>query len=67
MFDQNMNFDFDNNVTGNNNVVDNDMNIDINMVNNGYPSPINEAVQDLYNWYHDNVSLIDKQLLLKDK
>ena len=46
MFDQNMNFDFDNNVTGNNNVVDNDMNIDINMVNNGYPSPINEAVQE---------------------
>ena len=46
MFDQNMNFDFDNNVTGNNNVVDNDMNIDINMVNNGYPSPIKEAVQE---------------------
>lgn len=34
MFDQN-NFDFDSNVTGNNNVVDNDMNIDINMMNGG--------------------------------
>ena len=35
MFDQNMNmpnFDFDSNVIGNNNVVDNDMNVDINMM-----------------------------------
>ena len=35
MFDQNMNmpnFDFDSNVVGNNNVVDNDMNVDINMM-----------------------------------
>ena len=41
MFDQNMNmpnFDFDSNVVGNNNVVDNDMNVDINMNMN------NEAV-----------------------
>ena len=58
MFDQNMNmpnFDFDSNVVGNNNVVDNDMNVDINMM--GYQnmpqatavccsSPINEAVQE---------------------
>ena len=35
MLDQNMNtpnFDFGNNVVGNNNVVDNDMNVDINMM-----------------------------------
>ena len=58
MFDQNMNmpnFDFDSNVVGNNNVVDNDMNVDINMM--GYQnmpqaaagccsSPINEDVQE---------------------
>ena len=58
MFDQNMNipnFDFDSNVIGNNNVVDNDMNVDINMM--GYQnmpqqqtgccsSPVNEAVQE---------------------
>lgn len=58
MFDQNMNmpnFDFDSNVIGNNNVVDNDMNVDINMM--GYQNmpqqqagccsnPVNEAVQE---------------------
>ena len=57
MFDQNMNmpnFDFDSNVVGNNNVVDNDMNVDINMM--GYQNmpqssgccsnPVNEAVQE---------------------
>lgn len=59
MFDQNMSnkFDFDSNVVGNNNVVENDMNVDINMMANGNPmggcqqtpmmnSPISEGVQE---------------------
>ena len=59
MFDQGMSnmssFDFDSSVVGNNNVVDNDMNVDINMMNyandqysqEGYMgSPISEAVQE---------------------
>ena len=55
MFDQNMpNFDFDSSVVGNNNVVDNDMDVDINMMNyggeqmmmqGGCTNPISEAVQ----------------------
>ena len=38
MFEQNMNIpnmDFDTNVTGNNNVIDNDMDVDINMMGSG--------------------------------
>ena len=59
MFEQglNQNFSFDSSIVGNNNVIDNDMNVDVNMVgynNNdmmqtgmGYMSnPINEAVQE---------------------
>lgn len=59
MFDQGMtnmpNFDFDSSVVGNNNVVDNNMDVDINMMNYaenqsvqnaGYSSPISEAVQE---------------------
>ena len=59
MFDQGMtnmpNFDFNSSVLGDNNVVDNNMNVDINMMNyaegqtmqGSYPSnPINEAVQE---------------------
>lgn len=56
MFDQN-NFDFDSTVQGNNNVVDNDMNVDINMnsqmngmnmnmnMSSGMGAPIQEGVQ----------------------
>ena len=59
MFDQGMsnmsNFDFDSTVVGNNNVVDNDMDVDINMMNYGnapytqesyMSAPISEAVQE---------------------
>ena len=58
MFDQGMtnmpNFGFDSSVVGNNNIVDNDMNVDINMMNYGsqnttqmsMASPISEAVQE---------------------
>lgn len=51
----NNNVQFDSNVTGNNNIVDNDMNVDINMVNTmnagqgmmgGCPSSMNEPVQE---------------------
>ena len=54
MFEGMNNIEFDSNVVGNNNVVDNDMNVDINMVNNenapmmqgGFQmNPISEAVQ----------------------
>lgn len=54
MFEGMNNVDFESNVVGNNNVVDNDMNVDINMMNNvdsqmisgGYQmNPISEAVQ----------------------
>jgi len=57
MFDQNMSnvssFDFDSSVLGNNNVVTNDMDVDINMMNYGaqnvenagYMNPVSEAVQ----------------------
>lgn len=54
--EMNSNVDFDSTVIGNNNVVDNDMNVDINMMNynNGgqmmqggcMSNPINEAVQE---------------------
>ncbi len=57
MFDQgvNQNFGFDSSIVGNNNVIDNDMNVDVNMM--GYnndnmqsapmmSNPINEAVQE---------------------
>lgn len=57
MFDQGMtnmsNVDFDSSVYGNNNVVDNNMNVDINMMNYDgnfqggcCSSPISEAVQE---------------------
>lgn len=57
MFDQNMaqNFDFDSSVMGNNNIVDNDMNVDINMMNysgeqmmqgGNFSNSINEGVQE---------------------
>ena len=57
MFDQGMSnsFDFDSSVVGNNNVVDNDMNVDINMMNYGGAqemqgmncnNPVSEAVQE---------------------
>lgn len=59
MFDQGMtnmpNFDFDSSVLGNNNVVDNNMNVDINMMNYAEnqtvqggvtSSPVSEAVQE---------------------
>ena len=60
MFDQglNQNFSFDSSIVGNNNVIENDMNVDVNMMgtNNGMMSqdmgmssmgcPINEAVQE---------------------
>lgn len=61
MFEQNMSnsFDFDSSVMGNNNIVENDMNVDINMMGNnmvgdnmgGCPtpmmnSPISEGVQE---------------------
>lgn len=55
MYDTGMNnFQFDSNVTGNNNIVDNDMNVDINMVNGGQSqammnsncSMTNEPVQE---------------------
>ena len=50
----NNNIQFYSNVTGNNNVVDNDMNVDINMVNTSTMNqgmgccnnPMNEAVQE---------------------
>ncbi len=55
MFDQgiNQNFGFDNSIVGNNNTIDNDMNVDVTMMgNNMMPSnmnnfacPINEGVQ----------------------
>lgn len=56
MFDQGINqdFGFDNSIVGNNNVIDNDMNVDVNMmgVNNGnmmqqgmMMNPMNEGVQ----------------------
>lgn len=58
MFDQGMtnmsSFDFDSSVVGNNNIVDNDMNVDINMMNYAegqniqggvMSNPISEAVQ----------------------
>lgn len=56
MFDQS-NFDFDSNVKGNNNVVDNDMNVDINMnsemglmnmgmtMNSNMGCPLQEGIQ----------------------
>lgn len=50
MFDQN-NFDFDSTVKGNNNVIDNDMNVDINMnsemngMNLNMCCPVSEGVQ----------------------
>ena len=58
MFDQGMTnmpkFGFDSSVVGNNNIVDNDMNVDINMMNYGsqqpqmttVSSPIKEAMQE---------------------
>ncbi len=58
MFDQGMtnmpNFDFDSSVIGNNNVIDNDMNVDINMMNYSTQNmqggqmmnPVSEAVQE---------------------
>ncbi len=55
MFDQGMSnsFDFDSSVVGNNNVVDNDMNVDINMMNysggqemQSMGNPVSEAVQE---------------------
>ncbi len=54
MFESGMNnnVDFDSTVIGNNNVVDNEMNVDINMMNNNggqmmqMNSPISEAVQE---------------------
>lgn len=56
MFDQgmNQNFGFDNQVVGNNNTIENDMNVDVTMMGmnnmmqdnmNGYNAPINEGVQ----------------------
>lgn len=61
MFDQgiNQNFGFDNSIVGNNNTIENDMNVDINTVGtnnmmpnnmpqgnmNNFVNPINEAVQ----------------------
>ena len=57
MFDQNMtqNFGFDSSIVGNNNVIDNDMNVDVNMTNysgdqvmqgGSFSNPISEAVQE---------------------
>ena len=50
MFDSNTNnVDFDSNVTGNNNVVENDMNVDINMMGNNpnmMQGGCNEPVQE---------------------
>lgn len=51
MFEGMNNIEFDSNVVGNNNVVDNDMNVDINMMNNGGMSqnmmgPMSEPVQE---------------------
>ncbi len=45
----NQNFGFDSSIVGNNNVIDNDMNVDVNMtgynnMQDGMMSPINEVV-----------------------
>lgn len=56
MFEGMNNIEFDSTVVGNNNIVDNDMNVDINMMNNNNVggqmmqmnsfNPVNEAVQE---------------------
>ena len=55
MFNQETSQSFDSSIVGNNNVIDNDMNIDVNMMNYGgeqmmqgssFSNPINEGVQE---------------------
>ncbi len=55
MFNQETSQSFDSSIVGNNNVIDNDMNIDVNMMNYGgeqmmqggsYSNPISEGVQE---------------------
>ena len=51
MFDQGMhNFDFDNYINGNNNTIDNNIDINMmyngNMINGGGVNPVNEGVQE---------------------